>query len=416
MLPAVVIGLLLIGGCASAPQKQEARRWSCNTEVYELAQKDGSLFARTSGGILTIQNNAIKEALEMPRTDSQTPVDLPGDGAFVSATVVYRGHLIASYWGGKSVFAVDGPTLSPLFDRPPAEGDYALLDVDGVLYAGTNNGLYKRGDNGWNRIDLGGELPFPRVHGIAKNGKQYVIGGIDGVAVGSPGNWKFLSHEPVRQVLQVGNDVWILYGSGAVDKLAADGRLFSDVLYGAAKRPWSSAMATDGDSLLIGGHGGWMRKGAQFSETYPPELSGEVVTAIMSHGPELFVGTQSKGLARLTNGKVQWINPGTGLSDTWVTGLCVLQGTVLAATASAGLFEIRSGRALAVDTPSQNLRNMSVHKGSLVIGGLDGAWLRSGSTWKKLETDSQETTFIATTDDKLWVGTPMGVYIDPNHK
>jgi len=413
MLPALIIGLALIGGCASAPQKQEARRWSCNAEVYELAQENGVLFARTSGGIVSIENDSVRRASKMPMSESKPTVDVPGDGAFVSATADYEGKLIASYWGGKMVFAVDGKSLSPLFERPAAQGDYVFLAVDDVLYAGTNNGLFARKANKWIRIELGGELPFPRVHGMAKVGSKYVLGGIEGVAVGNPGNWNYVSREPVRQILQVGHDIWILYGSGAVDKLTADGKLYADVLYGAAKRPWSSSLSGDAGDVLMGGHGGWIRKGASFTETYPAELSGEVVTAILAKGATTFIGTQAKGLAIVNGSKVQWINPGVGLSDTWVTCIATHNGKLLVATASAGLFELRGNRAVPIPSPSTKLRNMALHKGDLVIGALDGAWIRSGAEWRKLNTDSLETTAITTIDNELWIGTPAGIFINP---
>src|SRR5688572_14913622 len=373
MLLALTVGAILISGCASAPTKPETQHWSCRDEVYELSAQDGMLFARTSGGIVCLRNGKVLTVREMPEAAPEPAVTGSGDGAFLAATAQYSGKRIATFWGGKKVFEFRDNSLKPLFERPPAEGEYSMLALGSLLFAGTNRGLFVW-SGVWTRVDLGGDLPFSRVHGVGRIGREYVLGGINGVAIGQPAYWKTVSREPVRQVLQVGKDVWIIYGSGAVDKLSSDGRLHSDVLLGAAKRPWTSSATIANNGLLFGGLGGWVSKGASFVEKYPTELSGQVVTAITSYSNRLFVGTQEKGLAKIDGDKVRWINPGTGLADTWVTALLANSGRLYVGTATAGLFEIRGGRAVKVVTPSEKLRHLTVFNGQVVIGATDGAW------------------------------------------
>ncbi|MDQ2986234.1 MAG: hypothetical protein M3R13_05865 [Armatimonadota bacterium] len=411
MLPALIVGVILIGGCVSVPTRVETQHWTCRAEVYELSTQDGMLYARTSGGIVCLRNGEVRAVREMPARAPEPVVSGSGDGAFLAATARYSGKRVATFWGGEKVFEVLENSLEPLFERPPAEGDYSMLALGSVLFAGTNRGLFVWSGGDWTRVDLGGELPFSRVHGVGKIGREYVVGGISGAALGEPGNWNTISREPVRQVLQVDKDVWIVYGSGALDKLSSDGRLHSDVLHGAAKRPWTSSATASKNGLLLGGLGGWVFKGATFIEKYPQELSGQVVTAIVSNGKQLFVGTQEKGLAQVDGNRIRWINPGTGLADTWVTALCSARGRLYAATATAGLYEIRQGRALKVGTPSEKIRQTMLFNNQIVIGALDGAWKLSGKKWEKLATNSQETTFLSEIDGSMWVGTPTGTYI-----
>ena len=76
------------------------------------------------------------------------------------------------------------------------------------------------------------------------------MGGLGGLYLGYPHNWQQVSKAPVRQVLSVGSDAWVVYGSGAVDKLSpVEDKRFPDVWYGSAQRPWS-CVSTVGDTLL----------------------------------------------------------------------------------------------------------------------------------------------------------------------
>jgi hypothetical protein len=411
MRSALILGAVPLLCCVPASQDSGIQHWRSHSEVYELAVENNVLFAKTSGGILTLADGKWHSTGTMPEVPPKLDVVAKGDGAFLSATTNYQQRLIASFWGGKDIFEIDGENATALFPRPPTEGDYALASVAGLLYAGTNRGLYVRAGSDWERVDLGGELPFARVHGIARTGERYVIGGIEGVSIGVPGDWMSISMQPVRTLFQSGKDVWIVYGSGAVDKLDAAGTLHSDVLFGAAKRAWTSSIASSPDGgVFLGGLGGWVQKGKTFGEAYPEGLKGEVTTAMLENGGRLFVGTQSKGLLRVTNGSERWFNPGTGLADTWVTAVCLEKDAPMVATATAGLFRIRGNRAEAVPSPSLKLRHLATYRGRLVVGALDGAWIRSGKVWEKLGTDSLETTCLTVIGNDLWVGTPRGLF------
>src|SRR6188474_3716169 len=127
MLPALIIGVILLAGCVSAPREAETQHWSCREEVYELSSRDGALYARTSGGIVCLRNGKVLVVNEMPARSPEPPVDGLGDGAFLGATAEYAGKRVATFWGGTKVFEVREKSLEPLFERPPAEGEYSML-------------------------------------------------------------------------------------------------------------------------------------------------------------------------------------------------------------------------------------------------------------------------------------------------
>ena len=129
---------LLFNPFASA----EGLAWTCHDAVYELCAVGDTLFARTSGGVLAITTDRVRTAVSMPPHVRVEKPNVKGDGAFLSAVTDYNEGKLASWWGGKFIYKLEGNTLIPFAPRPPASGDYSLLMHAGILYAGTNDGLH----------------------------------------------------------------------------------------------------------------------------------------------------------------------------------------------------------------------------------------------------------------------------------
>jgi hypothetical protein len=297
--------------------------------------------------------------------------------------------------------------------RPPSEGDYALLESGKLLYAGTPDGVFAFDGHQWRAEALPGSLPLARPHGLAKVGPQWVIGGLQGLWMGAPGRWEEVDRVPVRQILGDGTVVWVLYGNGALDKLEpALDRRHPDVLHGAAKRPWGSCLGWAGRTLLVGGDGGWIEKqGDRFVERYPAELRGQVVTAIVGMGDRRYVGTQKGGLFRFVGDRVSVFNPGNGLKDPWVTALSLTPDRLLIATSGAGLFSLRSEAIQPLASPSVRPRSLAHAGDRLIVGAMDGAWVRRGSTgWQPFAVEGEEVTALTETDGKTIVVTAAGVH------
>jgi hypothetical protein len=435
---------LLLVALLSIVGVRQTDRWTSCEEVYDLAVFNGQVYAATSAGVVNVDKR-------LPLSPAPTSIDLPkriwvtegrlhladgskqtvrldgtrwirsestpaerkqiapprgSGGAFLSAAT----GEVFGFWGSRRLYRSSGGELEPWIDGPPASGIYALIRSEGDdLLAGTPNGLFKRSDKGWTQIELPSDLPFARLHGFARaSAGRWVAGGIPGLRIGSPGKWETVSQEPVRQIARLGRDVWVLYGSGAIDKLdVANERLFYDVLHESVKRPWASCLAAAGDRLLIGTEGGWIEKGKDLVERYPPRLSRLIVTAISATGEERWIGTQTQGLFHYNKGSLSHPGSAAVLGDPWVTAvLPVGKDKILVGTASEGLFEVSPRSCVRRESPTMKPRFINLWHGRLVIGGLDGCWVQEGNGWKRLSSD--ETTGLSIVDEGLWVLTPLG--------
>jgi hypothetical protein len=254
-------------------------------------------------------------------------------------------------------------------------------------------------------------MPASRPNGIAEVGGTYVVGGMNGLFVGVPGRWKEVCSDAIRQVFRAGNVVWVVHGSGALDKIdpKAD-QLFPDILTGTSKRPWTSCVGSVDGRLLFGGMGGWSERSEPLLERFPPELGKDVVTAVAGRDSVRWIGTEQSGVIRFgPNGIRRW-NPGNGLTDTWVTSLCRSPGGLIVGTLHSGLFLIVGDRISKLPSPTQRVTQVAIWNGALAVGGMDGAWLQRGNKWTPLDTHDEETTSITAVDNRLAVTTASGIY------
>jgi hypothetical protein len=254
-------------------------------------------------------------------------------------------------------------------------------------------------------------MPTSRPNGIARVGGKYVVGGIDGLFLGTPGHWTQASTDSIRQIRRIGEDVWVVHGDGALDKLDVNAdHLYPDILTGASRRPWTACVAHANNRILCGGMGGWSERPDPPVEHFPSELAKDVVTAIAGRDQIRWVGTEQSGVVRFgPEGRHIW-NPGNGLMDTWVTSLCRSKAGLLVGTMHAGLFKIVGDAITAMASPSQRVTQVALWKGALVIGGMDGAWIQNGSAWRLLIA-GEEATSIAAVDQKLAISTATGIYL-----
>lgn len=409
--------------------------WRCHDEVYDLALYQGKVVAATSGGALVEGPPHVWKVLgsggvapfRKIRAAGVTleAVDRAGSvyslnrgqwlptgvretlvvDALPSPRVKIRGQAYLSRWGERFF---TGPTRLP---RDPADGDYALLAVGDRLLAGTPSGIYEFDQGRWTQDTLPSDLPTLRPQGIAFGGSQSVIGGLSGLFVKQGSEWSRASKQPIRQILKSGADVWALYGNGSVDKLdLPHNQMVYDAINAGAKRPWTSCLATFEGTVVFGGQGGWIERTKKgFSEHYFKEIDNDVVMAAAGHGTVRWIGTQKTGLIRYGIGPAKFWNPGNGLTDTWVTALLHTQEGLYVATAGGGLFLVKGDLMTPIQSPTQRPRQLALYKGSLVVGGMDGAWIRGNAGWKPIATNGEETTALVA-GERLVVCTVAGVY------
>ena len=252
-------------------------------------------------------------------------------------------------------------------------------------------------------------FPCGRIAGVAREGDKWLVGGIRGLYLGKPnGDWKRASNQSVREMRTGSSGTWILFGNGALDKvdIRAD-RLYDDLLRGVSKRPWVSSFSMDHDSLLLGGAGGWIQRGPNgIDEHYLQELSVKPVTAITKSGSNLFLGTQD-GLYCQSSKSLQRFGFASGMPDLWVTAMIPSTKGIVAGVASGGLVVVTNGKVERLTCPTERVRSLTRWKGALVVGALDGAWMRRGENWERLcET---EATFLSQIGKEFVIGTPEGL-------
>ena len=254
-------------------------------------------------------------------------------------------------------------------------------------------------------------LPMARVNGLASVGGSYVLGGLDGLFIGKPGDWKSVSKEPVRQIVSQGEAAWVLFGSGAVDKIEPlTDRRYPDVFFGAARRPWCSCLFATANKLFAGTTGGWIEKGPRgLAEHYPPALKGQIVTAVLPQGDAVWVGTQAGALFRFSGANVHRWTPAHGLMDSWVSSLAATPKGVFVGTYTAGLYRIKGSRAIKLPTPGERVRSLIVFRNRIALGLDQSAYLQDSGGWKPLQSPDKETTGFCVVNGKLTVLTNLGV-------
>lgn len=390
--------------------------------MFDLASDGGSVYAATDGGLLRLDDGRwqpVSSPSGLRRIEGLQPL-----GVLTSSLKAL--FLKGSDWAlGKYAYPDrdinHGIMLDPTGNLrnsipqlanavPPAFANCLLRKGDGS-FVGTEAGLYFYQRGSWRKEVLPSQLSVSRPNGIAEIKGQFVVGGMDGLYIGSPGSWQQVAGDSIRLVRQVGQDVWVVHGNGALDKLdCANGQLYPDVLTGDSKRPWTASIGVVDGRPLFGGLGGWSERSKVSGERFPSELDKDVVTAIDGRGDARWIGTEQSGLFRFSKQGIHRWNPGNGLTDTWVTSLCRSPAGLLVGTLHFGLFIINGDSISPVPAPTQRITSLCLWENELVVGGMDGAWLRRGGKWIELKTQGEETTSMSVAGKRLLLTTATGVY------
>lgn len=294
------------------------------SEPRRVFSSAGMLFADTAAGLYRRGDRGW--ILERPR-----PASLPPGPCHVTALGLMDSQLVVGLFdGGIAVEALKGGAFTQV-PGSAAWGINALLPAGGTLYVASLRGAA--------RLDGGQLRPLLNAEG----GAAFSLAAThDGVAIGfGQGlllpSQRFLSafHGlPGNQALALLQDRDLLFvgtptGLGAV----GGGRVAWRVTTGEGKlpHPWVTALAGDGEALLIGTYGGGVtrrtppKEGTSAPGSFDPfpETEGLKVNpgCLVQAGGRLYLGTDGRGLYRLSRDRSHFLRLDLTLPSSRITAL-----------------------------------------------------------------------------------------------
>jgi ligand-binding sensor domain-containing protein len=346
------------------------------------------------------------------RDQTLTPIAFAGAGdparERITALVMAGGELVAAS-AGSGLYRLQRGAMRPAAPELARAMVWSLDVHDGVLYAGTVEGLYA--------VDLGG------LGGLGDLGGLGELGGSGGQGLGGQGlggQARFLADGDVR---------WVNAGREGVD-MATFGQGVRRVSLGAAGGAAAAtdmpraalhvhALSREGHAACIATHDGlWLRSGGRgWKKAALAGLPSNDISALASDGARLWAGTFDSGLALYEAGR--WRRIEHPRIDHNINALAVERGRVWVAT-SAGLSVIEGDRITRLDAqdglPSRHVLAVTVLSGGGVLAGTTrgAAIIRDGAV---TVIGRKQGVYIgnvwAVAEDPggwMWLGTTKGLY------
>jgi hypothetical protein len=410
---AAVSGAVLAGGedglfrvgAGTAERVETGDAW-----IESVGVADGQVFAATATGLVR-------------GADGQALTSVAG-GEDVAAGVVHDG----AFWG---TTAPPGPLVRRFEAARPAHAErlpaavLRLVSSEGVLFADTPDGLFRRDAAGWRLAEARPPaLPAGAAHVSALSflGPRLVAGIFGGGLVVADGTGLAWREVP-------GSAAW-----GVNALLPAGGTMFVASLRGAARFDGARLVPLEGpgaafslaatrDGVAIGYGQGVLLPGASLVSAFHG-LPGNQATALAA-GESLFVGTPS-GLGALDGRRVRWRATGNEghLPHPWVQALLVTEEAHYVGTYGGGLARRARGRTLADGAslePFPETEGLKTSAGALVaVEGHVFAGTEGHGLWRlradgrrfepvALPLPSPTVTALAARAGELWVGTDQGL-------
>jgi hypothetical protein len=153
------------------------------------------------------------------------------------------------------------------------------------------------------------------------------------------------------------------------------------------------------------------------------DISSEIpvdirITSIVASGDTIFAGSASNGVFKSTNSGTSWTAINSGLTDTHISQLVVLDTKLFAVTLTGVFISDNSGTSWAADTSVLKNVNCFVAVNDQLIAGTDdnGAYLSvdNGVTWTSFSSGIPANTRIwslAASRDSIFAGTSSGIWV-----
>lgn len=252
---------------------------------------------------------------------------------------------------------------------------FSLMDKDGRLYAGSQEGLFYTEDMGNNWTEMQNGLPFGTpVVTMEKNGSS--------IYLGTDQYGMYRSTDNGNSWSQINNGLVGTYAESIEDLLYYNGNLYAATWEGVFKS------TNNGDTWTA------------INSGLPGEFGGSVVTVntVVEHNGALFIGTVLEGIYKSTDNGATWISSDSGLSfyAQSVRELISVGSDIFAATDSGVWKSSDNGASWQVNSVLNEGQFREIHSangvlfasnyGPTVLTGF-GIWRStdSGMTWQMIE-------------------------------
>ena len=274
-------------------------------------------------------------------------------GTHISALLARDNVLTVAVYG-EGLWRFDGKSWT----RGPIVPDEArevlsLAGDDKKLWLGTRrDGIFEREGASWKQWKSDDEPFGHNVQTLAQfDGVLWASTLDDGLIARTGKGWRHvappqISSSAPRQMLAWQNKLYIRHGNGIVDAFYGAG--WEKNALESIPRRGVYALAGDDKRLIAAGWGGWSDWDGQ---TWTPHydllgLKGVPIMNIAVQGNDVWIGTQSRGLAKWTRatGELRFYDERDGLNDDWITALYVDGPRVWAGTFVGGLYVFEAGK------------------------------------------------------------------------
>ncbi|MBI5200404.1 MAG: hypothetical protein HY925_02360 [Elusimicrobia bacterium] len=335
---------------------------------------------------------------------------VPVGGFAASGVAVHRGELFVGTYGG-GLRRLYGGRVGGIPDSVTT-----LAATTGGLLCGTEDGLYRLGPKGVERLDPP-SLPAPNVSALATGGGALWIASFDGgLAALDEGHWHRwtkadgLPSDWIDDLAYDGDKLW-----GATEKgifWLAQGRVVRPETED-LRRPTSALFAAEGRMYLAQAGRVLVLSADGMRAVEIPEKHPQRVWA---DGGEIWVAGL-RGLYRVRGETVTRFGAAQKqLPADWVTAIAPWEGGFLVGTYDGGLVHLSADGAPrpVLDKAWVNLGALAAKDGRVAVGEMDGGlWLQDGGAWRHLRREdglpSNDVTALAFEKDSLWIGTREGL-------
>lgn len=368
-----------------------------------------------------------------------------GDADWANCLLADAGGTLYAGTGQSGVWAMDNGVWTQLGTWPSGDEVSNLAEVSGMLYAGTDNGMWTWNGEEWSTV-TGFPFSADNDYVLASSGDTLYCGGGNHVYTLNDGFWQEIGSWNGLPIDDSGNHnlptldvngtlyagtfggVWAL-GNGAWTQVGASSW---PLVNGFADRACSLLLdggvvyAGTGKSgvYALGSSGEWSPVGSAWP---PGNGAGYGAWCLTSVDGEVYAGTYdwdtsyNGGTGVLALNGDTWAPVGTNIDHYWVTDLTSVSGTVYASTWGGGVWALEGGEWTSLDSGPypRHVYTLEVMDGTLYAGGYENdvdciLWAWDGTSWTEkafAQTDGPQLIYgLNKTGGTLYAATEQGVY------